>query len=71
MYSGGKGVAQSFLRNIPKSNLDTLFSLLPEIEISCSRWNKESLIQRIDTLDIDILYKESFFDALNKIRSLW
>ncbi len=37
MYSGGKGVAQSFLRNIPKSNLDTLFSLLPEIEISCSR----------------------------------
>ncbi|NDK19768.1 hypothetical protein GW819_02930 [Candidatus Gracilibacteria bacterium] len=70
MYSGGKGVAQSFLRNIPKSNLDTLFSLLPEIEISCSRGNKESLIQRIDTLDIDILYKESFFDALNKIRSL-
>ncbi|MDD2891769.1 MAG: hypothetical protein PHQ95_02285 [Candidatus Gracilibacteria bacterium] len=66
----GKNVAQNFLRSIPKEHLSVFLSKLSEIETMCSNNDDNGLIQMIDELDVDLIYKEQFFEALNKIRSL-
>lgn len=66
--SEGEEIAQILFGNIPKYDLETFLSILPEIERLCSIKNTEALKKKIDGLEINTLYKAQFFYGLAGIR---
>ena len=69
-HEQGKEISKGLLWNIPEKYLSTLLSLLPEIESICSRGDIGTMKQKIDSLPMDVVYKDRFFTALKIISIL-